>query len=100
MWHTNTGDRTLEGAEAKLFALALWDFAMILEESDGEYCFGPPAFGRMTHGQKAAVLSIIGKGLLDPKEPICRLTAAVESAIAAVFEHINEEVAAEINAPA
>ena len=26
MWHTNCGDRTLEGAEARLFAEALWDF--------------------------------------------------------------------------
>jgi len=25
MWHTNCGDRTLEGAEASLFAEALWD---------------------------------------------------------------------------
>ncbi|MDH4201367.1 MAG: hypothetical protein OEV87_00540 [Phycisphaerae bacterium] len=99
MWHTNTGDRTLEGAEAKLFAAALWDCATILEESDGECFLGPPAFDRMTYGQKAAVLSIIGKGLLDPKEPICELTAAVESAIAAVFEYIKEEVAAEIDDP-
>lgn len=25
MWHTNCGDRTLEGAEASLFAETLWD---------------------------------------------------------------------------
>jgi len=25
MWHTNCGDRTLAGAEARLFAEALWD---------------------------------------------------------------------------
>lgn len=97
MWHTNTGDRTLEGPEARLFAEALWDCATILEESQGECFLGPPAFDRMTYGQKAAVLSIIGKGLLDPKEPICELTAAVESAIAAVFEYIKEEVAYEID---
>ncbi len=25
MWHTNCGDRTLDGAEAGLFAKTLWD---------------------------------------------------------------------------
>jgi len=25
MWHTNCGQRTLEGAEARLFAETLWD---------------------------------------------------------------------------
>ena len=99
MWHTNTGDRTLEGAEAKLFAAALWDCVSILEESEGDCFLGPPVFDRMTYGQKAAVLSIIGKGLLDPKEPISPLTAAVEAAIATVFEYIAEEVAAEIDNP-
>jgi len=31
MWHTNNGDRTLEGAEARLFAYTLWDFLCELE---------------------------------------------------------------------
>lgn len=99
MWHTNTGDRTLEGAEARLFANALWDCATILEESDGDCFLGPPVFDRMTYGQKASVLLIIGNGLLKPDEPICKLTAAVEGAIATVFEYIKEEVAAEIDDP-
>jgi hypothetical protein len=99
MWHTNTGDRTLEGAEARLFAAALWDCATILEESEGDCYLGPPVFDRMTYGQKATVLSIIGKGLLDPNESICPLTAAVESAIAVVFEYIKAEVASEIEVP-
>ncbi len=99
MWHTNNGDRTLEGYEAQLFAEALWDCVTILEESDGDCFLGSPVFDRMTYGQKAAVLLIIGKGLLDPNEPICPLTAAVESAIATVFEYINTEVASEIEDP-
>ena len=99
MWHTNTGDRTLEGAEARLFANALWDCATILEESDGDCFLGPPVFDRMTYGQKASVLLVIGNGLLKPDEPICKLTAAVEGAIATVFEYIKTEVAAEIDDP-
>jgi len=31
MWHTNCGDQTLEGAEARLFAEVLWDFVCELE---------------------------------------------------------------------
>ena len=99
MWHTNNGDRTLEGAEAKLFATALWDCAVILEESEGECFLGPPVYDRMTYGQKAAVLSIIGQGLLDPKEPICKLSAALEGAVAVMFNYIKAEVAAEIDEP-
>ena len=99
MWHTNTGDRTLEGAEARLFAEALWDCASILQESEGDCFLGPPVFDRMTYGQKASVLLVIGNGLLKPEEPICKLTAAVEGAIASVFEYIKEEVAAEIDDP-
>ena len=31
MWHTDCGDRTLDGAEARLFVEALWDFVSELE---------------------------------------------------------------------
>ena len=31
MWHTNNGERTLEGAEARLFAQTLWGFLCELE---------------------------------------------------------------------
>ena len=40
MWHTNNGDRTLEGAEASLFALTLWDFLCELEVEDGDFDAG------------------------------------------------------------
>lgn len=46
MWHTNAEDRTLEGAEARLFAEALWDYTMILEESEGACFLGPTAWVR------------------------------------------------------
>ena len=56
MWHTNNGDRTLDGAEALLFAHALWDFVQELELSEGEDDVGLPVFDRMTYGQKASVI--------------------------------------------
>ncbi len=40
MWHTDCGDRTLEGTEARLLAEALWDFVSELEVDEGEYDVG------------------------------------------------------------
>ena len=36
MWHTDCGDRTLDGAEARLFAEALWDFVSELEGDEDD----------------------------------------------------------------
>ena len=47
MWHTDNGDRTLEGAEARLFAEALWDFVSELEVYEGEYDVGMDVFDRL-----------------------------------------------------
>jgi len=51
MWHTNSGDRTLECAEARLFAEALWDFVSELEVDEGNYDVGLDVFDRLTYGQ-------------------------------------------------
>ena len=99
MWHTDCGDRTLEGAEAKLFAEALWDFVSELEVDEGDYDVGIEVFDRLTYGQKLSVLSIIGAGLLKPDEPIRKLTAVVEGAIAAVFDYLKMVVILEIDEP-
>ena len=99
MWHTNNGDRTLEGAEASLFALTLWDFLCELEVEGGDFDAGVRAFDRLTYGQKLSTLSAVANGLLKPEEPIRKLTAAVESAIAAVFEYLKILVILEIDEP-
>ena len=44
MWHTNCWDRTLEAAEARLFAEALWDFVCELEVEEGDYDIGLKVF--------------------------------------------------------
>ena len=97
MWHTNTGDRTLEGPEARLLAEALWDFLSELEVEGGDFDAGLEAFDSLTFGQKVSVLTIVGNGLLRPEVPICEPTAAVESGIAAIFEYLKELVIVEID---
>ena len=86
MWHTDCGDRTLEGAEARFFTESLWDFVCELEVDEGDYDVGLEVFDRLTYGQKISLLSIIDNGLLKPDVPMRKLTAVVEGAIAAVFE--------------
>ena len=66
---------------------------------DGDLDAGLRVFDCLTYGQKASVLSIIGNGLLKPDVPIHKLTAAVESAIAAVFEYLKILVLLEIDVP-
>ena len=99
MWHTNNGDRTLEGAEARLFAGTLHDFITKMAVFDGDYDTGLEVFDRLEFGQKFSLLSVIGNGLLKPDVPMHKLTAAVESAIAAVFNHLKAEVCIEIDEP-
>ena len=99
MWHTNCGDLTLEGAETRLFTEALWDFVCELEVDEGDYDVGLEVFDRLTYGQKVSLLSIIGAGLLKSDVPMRKLTAAVESAIAAVFNYLQMVVIKEIDEP-
>jgi hypothetical protein len=100
MWWTSCGERTLEGAEAKVFAEALWD---IVDEADltefDDYDLGVSAFDRLTYGQKVSILSIVGKGLLRKDVPRVELTATLEAAIAVVFEHVKHRIIIEIDEP-
>ena len=100
MWRTSCGDRTLEGAEAKLFAESLWDLIEVsnLDECD-DYQVGIKVFDRLTYGQKVSVLSIIGNGLLRKEVPPVKLTAVVEGAIAAIFEHLKTTIIVEMDEP-
>ena len=100
MWWTSCGERTLEGAEAKVFAEALWD---MLDESNlsefDDYDLGIHAFDGLTYGQKVSVLSIVGNGLLRKDVPRAELTAVLEGAIATVFEHLKNMIIIEIDMP-
>jgi hypothetical protein len=100
MWRTQYGDRILEGTEAVLFAEAL---SSLLDEATSgtvdDYEVGIECFDNLTFGQRVSVLSIIGNGLLRKDVPVVRLTAILEGAIAAVFQHIQELVTFEIDTP-
>jgi len=64
-----------------------------------DYEFGIEVFDNLTFGQKIATLSIIGNGLLRKDTPAVRLTAVLEGAIAAVFQHIQDLITFEIDTP-
>jgi hypothetical protein len=100
MWRTSSGERTLQGAEARLFAEALLS---LLDEAYTDqlydYDLGLPCFDNLTYGQKIAVLAAVGNGLLREDVLAVPLTAALEGAIAAVFQHLMNSVIFEIDEP-
>jgi hypothetical protein len=100
MWRTQFGDRTLDGTEAILFAEAL---SSLLDEAISgtldDYESGIGVFDNLTFGQRIATLSIIGNGLLRKVTPPVRLTAVLEGAVAAVFQHIQDLITFEIDTP-
>ena len=100
MWRTECGDRILDSAEAILFAKAL--SSLLNEATMGTldyYKFYIESFDNLTFGQRISVLAIIGNGLLREDVPLVRLTAILDGAVAAVFKHIENEIAYEIDEP-
>jgi len=100
MWHTSSGKRTLEKNEALLFAEAM---LLLLDNADTmgmeDYSVDIAAFDQLTVGQKVSTLGIITQGLLcQDVEPV-RLNAALEGAIAAVFDHVKATVELELLDP-
>jgi hypothetical protein len=97
MWRTSCGERTLHGAEGRLFANAL---VTLLDEAEADqlydHDFGLPCFDNLTYGQKIGVLSVVGNGLLGKDVPAAPLTAVLEGAITAVFAHLKNSVTFEI----
>jgi hypothetical protein len=100
MWHTSSGKRTLEQNEALLFAEAM---LILLDNADTmgmeDYSVDIAAFDQLTVGQKVSTLGAITQGLLcHDVEPV-RLSAALEAAIAAVFDHVKAMVELELDDP-
>lgn len=101
MWRTGCGERTLEDAEAVVFAEALMSLLdeTVQDQLDDDYQLGIACFDNLTYGQKISMLATIGSGLLSKDVAPIELTAVVEGAIAAVFEHLRNEIAFEIDTP-
>ena len=100
MWRTSCGERTLQGAEARLFAEALLS---LLDEAHTDqlydYDLGLPCFDNLTYGQKISVLAAVGNGLLREDMLAAPLTAVLEGAVVAVFQHLINSVIFEIDEP-
>ncbi len=100
MWRTSAGNRSLHGAEARLFAEAILS---LLDEAQSDqlydYDLGLRCFDTLTYGQKVSVLATIGNGLLREDVPVVPLTAVLEGGIAAVFQHLRNCVGFEIDDP-
>jgi hypothetical protein len=100
MWRTDRGERILKGAEARVFAEAL--LGLLDEATSGtldDYELGIRCFDDLTFGQRVSTLAVIANGLLREDVPIVDLTAVVEGAIAAVFQHLKYEIIYEIDVP-
>ena len=94
MYRTSQGERTLRGAECRLFAKSL---GMVVDYlSGGDYEAGVTLFDDLQRNQKIAVLLGVSKALL--RDNVCPppLTAISEAAVAAVFQHMQERIVDEI----
>jgi hypothetical protein len=101
VWWTAYGERTLEGAEAILFAETLLNLVdQIKINQFNDYNIGIQIFDELTFEQRISVLSIVGTGLLRVDVPCVKLMEVAEGAIASVFEHLINLIAVEIDGPA
>lgn len=101
MWHTSDGDRTLVGAEAALIRAAVADMIDSLrDEADGlidEYPCGVKLFDELSWQQRLALLARVANALLDVKVRAPELTAVNEATVAALYAHVNRNLAIELD---
>ena len=98
MWHTSAGDRTLEGAEARLIREAIgWVLDMLEPETDHDvWLFGIRAFDHREFGQKLALLCQVGQALLRPDTPPPSLTALNEATAGVLYQGVRQCVQIEV----
>ena len=90
MYRTSKGERILLDAERRLFEESLAMMVDNLSVCDGD--FGVPAFDQLQLGQKLFSLYRAGRALLQPDEPPPEITAFLEAAVAAVYQHVSDMV--------
>ena len=66
--------------------------------AEGDVAFGVPSFNQLQRNQKLVTLYRSARALLHPDEPVPKLTAALESAVATVYEFAKELIEEEIDA--
>ncbi|MCZ6855039.1 MAG: hypothetical protein O7G86_14095 [Gammaproteobacteria bacterium] len=97
MYGTSKGERILLGGDRRLFEDSLAMMADHLSVCDGD--FSVPAFDQLQLGQKLFALYRAGRALLLPDEPAPEITAFLEAAVAAVYQHVFDMVVQEIDEP-
>lgn len=102
MWHTQLGERVLEGKEAAFYLLAVQKTVTILEDASREEkdWYLPPTydsvFDNATSAQKIVLLHFVLLALLDPSVPEPKLTNVVEAAAYLPFEVMKSKIEEEI----
>ncbi|MCM2372072.1 hypothetical protein [Aporhodopirellula aestuarii] len=110
MWHTSDGDRTLVDDEAILVRSAIDSLVDHLldrlnhESRDREqvasqrfdFEIGVYLFDVLTPNQQIGLLHTVAKYLLEPTDDVLELTAASESAVAAIYAHALRQIEIEI----
>jgi hypothetical protein len=99
MWHTEYGDRVLEGAEAKVFAESLLDLIQCDLVEEGGFQAGIPVFDSLSSPQKIAVLHQVANALFRTTIPMPELTAVLEGAVGAVIQNLRWLVEEELAPP-
>lgn len=101
MWQTQIGERLLQGAEARLIQTALGVLVDQVEEEIEGYRdqsdFGVSIFDRLEARQKLALIAEVCHHLLRSTDPPPKLTAINESAVAVLYEVIEEWVHLEVD---
>lgn len=75
MYQTSEGLRTLKGAEARMFAAALRQTLVWVQEFEPEE-IDVAAFAKLSPGQKLYCLATVGEALLNPAAPAPRFDSA------------------------
>lgn len=94
MYRTSQGNRTLRGAERRLFVESLGMIADFL--SDFDYDADIPVFDDLQQNQKIAVLLGVSKALLRDNVAPPPLTATSEAAVAVVYQNVIDRIVDEI----
>jgi len=102
-WHTQYGQRILEGHEAALIRASLSTIADQLDEDlnlsndDVPWDYGVRVFDALPLNSKFALLAEVGWALLRPTETCPRLTAVSEGTVAALFANVEQSIEMEID---
>jgi len=104
MYDTALGTRVLYGAEARLFAGAVWsltdqlrEFVSDSDEQAFDHRIGIPVLDSLTAAQVIVVVDRVSACLLDSSTGAPTRTAVLDATIAAIFQQISADVQVEID---